>query len=124
MKRRDRTAGGLARRGRFRPARDRRILARAVRAYLEPQGDKPAALEMLDEDDDEAEADPPPLVQKSAKEMKGMIAKAHDPEWLRDVLTTDPRSTVMAAADHRLAELQAGASDPPDPHVDPPADPE
>ena len=106
----------------------------AVRAYLVPQGNTPAVLEMVDEDvrtdpvpdpDPPTAPDPPPLDKKSAAEMKDLIAKADDPEWLREVLANDPRSTVMSAADHRLAQLQADASDPPDdPPVDPPADPE
>lgn len=85
----------------------------AVRAYLEPQGGKPAVLEIMG--DGEGTADPTPDAKKSATELRKMIAESSDPDWLRSVIAGDDRTTVVAAADLRLVEVLADAQDdPPD----------
>ncbi len=83
----------------------------AVRAYLEPQDNKPAVLEIMD--DGEGKADPTPDDKKSAAELKEMISASTDPDWLRSVIAGDDRTTVIAAADIRLVEVLADAQDEP-----------
>ncbi len=83
----------------------------AVRAYLEPQGNKPAVLEIMD--DGEGKADPTPDDKRPAAELKKMIEESTDPDWLRSVIAGDDRTTVIAAADNRLVEVLADAQDEP-----------
>lgn len=92
----------------------------AVRAYLEPQGGKPAVLEVIH--GDQAKADPVPDEKKSASELKALILESNNPDWLRSVIAGDDRTTVIAAADNRLVEVLADAQD--DPPPPPPSDDE
>jgi hypothetical protein len=79
--------------------------SKGVRAYLE--GDDPV-LAILEHG--EGKADPTPPEKKSAAELKELIAQSNDLDWLRSVLKKDGRTTVNAAADHRIAELEAGVA--------------
>lgn len=81
----------------------------AVRAYLEPQEGKPAILEIMEPG--QGTPDPTPDEKKPAAEIKKMIAKSTDPDWLRSVIAGDDRTTVIAAADIRLVEVLAQAQD-------------
>lgn len=71
----------------------------AVRAYLEPQGEKPAVLERAGESDEPA--------RPSAAELIEAIKESSNPEWLAEVVDGERRSTVVAAAEKRLSELEA-----------------
>ena len=95
----------------------------AVRAYLEPQGDKPAVLEIVKVVTDvdgtpSATPDPTPDNKKPAAELKRLIHESNDPDWLRSVIEKDDRTTVIAAADNRLVEVLADAQDEPPPPPD------
>jgi hypothetical protein len=47
-----------------------------------------------------------PAPKKSAAELVAEIKESNDPAWLRSLLQTDERKTVITAADKRLAELE------------------
>lgn len=79
----------------------------AVRAYLEPQGNKPAVLEILDEDyepgDDGEEAELP------VAELVPMIKASEDLDWLENIVVNDSRKTAREAAVKRHDELTEAA---------------
>jgi hypothetical protein len=85
----------------------------SVRAYFESQDGRPAVLEEMGGGAG-AVADPPPLAKKSVKELKAEIAESDDPDFLRSILEGDDRTTVIAAADKKLAELNANLADDPE----------
>ncbi len=92
----------------------------AVRAYLEPQGDKPAVIEVIEvvrdgEGTPSPTPDPTPDNKKPAAELKKLILESSDPDWLRSVIAGDDRTTVVAAADLRLVEVLVDAQDDPPP---------
>lgn len=79
--------------------------SKAVRSYLE--GDDPV-LSIVDGGPERA--DPKPPARKSAAELKDLIAESNDLDWLRMVLNEDDRTTVKAAADQRIADVEANAN--------------
>lgn len=80
--------------------------SKAVRAYLD--GDEPV-IEMVG---DGGEPDPTPTAKVNASDLKQQIADSDDMDFLKGILHSDDRTTVIAAADKRLAELHAGAANP------------